>query len=92
VTASARRDGDALLVEVRDTGIGLAPEQLAAVFEKFVQGADPRAEKPRGTGLGLAICREIVERHGGEMRVASTLGRGSTFGFTLPMAAESPHG
>jgi signal transduction histidine kinase len=89
--AAGRRDGH-VVVSVSDTGIGLAPAQRDQIFEKFVQGSDPRTQKPRGTGLGLAICREIVERHGGRIWVASEPGRGSTFSFSLPPAPEAAAG
>jgi PAS domain S-box-containing protein len=70
---------------VRDTGPGISPEQLLHVFDRFWQS---NRTDPRGTGLGLSICKGIVECHGGEIGVDSTLGRGSTFRFTLPVAAQ----
>ncbi|HEX2191290.1 MAG TPA: ATP-binding protein [Longimicrobiaceae bacterium] len=69
-------------VSVSDSGPGIAPEDLPRVFDRFWQG-DPRR---KGAGLGLAIARGIVEAHGGEIRVRSTPGEGSTFSFTLPDA------
>jgi len=71
-------------ISVSDTGVGIAAEDLMAVFEEFRQvgSASKRAE---GTGLGLAISRKFVELHGGAIRVTSRLGAGSTFTFTLPM-------
>jgi signal transduction histidine kinase/putative methionine-R-sulfoxide reductase with GAF domain len=73
-------------VAVTDTGVGIAPEDQAAVFEEFRQvGAS--AKKIEGTGLGLAISRKFVELHGGTISVRSELGAGSTFAFTLPAAA-----
>jgi signal transduction histidine kinase len=75
----------AIEVAVRDTGVGIAPEDQAAVFEEFRQvGGGPA--KYEGTGLGLALCRRFIELHGGTIRVESALGRGSTFAFTLPLA------
>jgi signal transduction histidine kinase len=77
-------DGSALIA-VRDTGVGIAPEDHEAVFEEFRQvGAAPR--NVEGTGLGLALSREFIELHGGRIWVESRLGRGSTFSFTLPLA------
>lgn len=89
ITCAARRGGagDAILVSVTDTGIGIASEDHARVFEQFGQAGDPLTDKPRGTGLGLAICREIVEHHGGRLWLESDVGRGSTFSFTLPVVA-----
>ncbi|MBV8085264.1 MAG: HAMP domain-containing histidine kinase [Chloroflexi bacterium] len=81
---------DELVIEVIDSGIGIAPENHARVFDKFQQVGDvpvPPALVPRGTGLGLPICREIVEHHGGRMWLESALGHGSRFVFTLPAHA-----
>jgi signal transduction histidine kinase len=71
-------------ISVSDTGIGIAPEDQAAIFEEFRQvGSHER--KREGTGLGLTLARKFVELHGGRLRVESELGRGSTFTFTLPV-------
>jgi len=72
-------------ISVTDTGIGIAPEDHAAVFEEFRQvgNADKKAE---GTGLGLALCRKFVELHGGRICVKSQIAQGSTFTFTLPLS------
>jgi signal transduction histidine kinase len=79
---AARRDGT-VEVSVTDTGIGIAPEDQAAIFEEFRQvGSDER--KREGTGLGLTLAKKFVELHGGRIRVESEPGRGSTFTFTLP--------
>jgi len=73
----------AIEVSVRDTGVGIAPEDQAAVFEEFRQvGASPVQQE--GTGLGLALCRKFVELHGGRISVTSEVGIGSTFTFTIP--------
>lgn len=71
-------------VSVADTGIGIAPDDQASVFEEFRQvgTADKKAE---GTGLGLALSRKFIELHGGRIWVKSQLGAGSTFAFTLPL-------
>jgi signal transduction histidine kinase len=76
-----------LIVSVADTGMGIAPEDQARVFEQFSQAGDTLTDTPRGTGLGLPICREIVEQHGGRLWVESEVGHGSRFSFTLPLAA-----
>lgn len=74
-----------VLVQVCDSGPGIAPEHLPHLFERFYK-AD-RSRRDQGTGLGLAIAKHIVEMHGGEVGVESTQGAGSTFWFTLPRAA-----
>src|SRR6266852_3047590 len=74
-------------VSVSDTGVGIAPEDLEAVFEEFRQvgTADKKAE---GTGLGLALARKFIELHGGRIWVKSEPGTGSTFTFTLPLTID----
>jgi signal transduction histidine kinase len=75
-------------VAVRDRGPGLAAAERARVWERFyrVPGIEPRSGAGGGLGLGLYICREIIERHGGEVGVESAPGEGSTFWFALPLA------
>jgi signal transduction histidine kinase len=65
---------------VRDTGSGMSPELLAQIFTPFFT----TKSEERGTGLGLPVAREIVESYGGQLRVASQVGRGTTFTFDLP--------
>ncbi|MGI8894230.1 MAG: GAF domain-containing protein [Casimicrobiaceae bacterium] len=77
------RDGEAEIA-VSDTGVGIAPADQAMVFEEFRQ-VGAAAKKVEGTGLGLAISRKFVQLHGGRIWVASQLGTGSTFTFTLPL-------
>jgi GAF domain-containing protein len=72
-------------VSVRDTGIGIAPEDHAAVFEEFKQVGRDALKKAEGTGLGLTLTKRLVELHGGEIRLESVPGKGSTFSFTLPL-------
>ncbi len=99
VRQSAAEDGRRLRVEVTDTGIGLRPEQLDAIFARFTQADASISRKFGGTGLGLAISRCIVEAMGGTIGVRSVEGQGATFWFELvlplaeqlaPEAAEAP--
>ena len=80
----------ALAFAVEDTGVGIAPGRLEAVFERFAQADDSTARTHGGTGLGLSICRRLVQMMGGEMSAESALGEGSTFRFTV--AAGDPAG
>jgi signal transduction histidine kinase/HAMP domain-containing protein len=89
IDVSARREGDGILVSVRDTGIGIAPEDQATVFEEFRQVGTDYTKKHEGTGLGLALTKRFVELHGGCIGLASEVGRGSTFYFTLPDRAQA---
>jgi signal transduction histidine kinase len=84
VTLRARRSQQAVEIAVIDTGVGIAPEDQAMVFEEFRQATGDHLRKAEGTGLGLALARRFVELHGGTIWVESAPGRGSTFAFTLP--------
>ncbi|MBI2323547.1 MAG: HAMP domain-containing histidine kinase [Chloroflexi bacterium] len=87
VGITARREGDCIDVAVRDTGIGIAADDQARIFEEFQQvGKDPDKSR-EGTGLGLALAKRYVELHGGRIWVESEVGKGSTFTFTVPLRA-----
>jgi signal transduction histidine kinase/ActR/RegA family two-component response regulator len=75
----------ALRLVVRDSGVGIAPEKLPALFEKFTQADNSATRRFGGTGLGLAICRELTQMMGGSIDVESREGRGSTFTVELPL-------
>ena len=92
VTCRATANNDELVVEIVDTGIGIAPEDREKVFERFKQVGDLLTDKPKGTGLGLPICKQIVEYHGGRIWVESELGKGSTFCFTIPLSSDASGG
>ena len=82
------KSGDQLIVEVGDTGLGIARDHYELVFREFAQ-VDSSASRPHhGTGLGLAIARKLVELHSGEIWLESELGKGSRFFFTLPLQAQ----
>lgn len=72
--------------QVRDTGQGIPEEDLENLFQKFYRGSEASKQAPNGSGLGLYIAKKIVESHGGQIHVDSTVGRGSTFSITLPIA------
>jgi signal transduction histidine kinase len=80
----------AVLVSVRDTGVGVAPEDQERIFEVFQQAGQGATGAQEGTGLGLTLARQLVELHGGRIRVTSRPGAGSTFSFTLPLRAAGP--
>jgi two-component system, NtrC family, sensor kinase len=84
LTLRAIRSDSRVLVQVRDTGIGIAPENMTKIFDPFFTTKDVG----RGTGLGLAVCYGILSDHGGRLDVRSTVGVGTTFTITLPVADE----
>ncbi len=88
-------DGDFVSISVSDTGIGIRAEDQAVVFEEFRQAEGGKDSTQEGTGLGLAITKRLVEQQGGKISLASELGKGSRFTFTLPAGAKketsSPH-
>jgi signal transduction histidine kinase len=84
ITVRAEPEGAFVCVSVRDTGAGIAAEHLPHLFDRYWQA---RSDAHGGAGLGLAIVKGLVEAHGGAVRVASVVGVGSTFAFTLPLAA-----
>jgi signal transduction histidine kinase len=90
VSVQVRLTNAEIEIAVADTGVGIAQDHLAVIFEEFRQvGADYR-RKAEGTGLGLALTRKFVELHGGTMQVESEPGKGSTFTFTLPEKTLEP--
>lgn len=75
-----------VLFQVKDQGRGIPEDKLETIFDRFQQVDASNSRNQGGTGLGLAICRSIVQQHGGNIWVESTLGHGSTFYFTLPIS------
>ena len=86
ITVSVARKNGSLEVLVKDTGVGMAPEVLAKIFGRFYQGDKTITRKHGGTGLGLPIAKAIIDKHGGKVWAESEgLGKGSTFGFSIPV-------
>ena len=85
ITLSLHREGNWANLEVSDTGIGIAPEHLAHIFDRFYRVDKARSRTSGGTGLGLAIVKGIAEQHGGRVTVTSEPGRGSTFTVWLKL-------
>ncbi|MDZ7289016.1 MAG: HAMP domain-containing histidine kinase, partial [candidate division KSB1 bacterium] len=85
VEISVRRSNTQAIIIVSDTGIGIAPEHLEHIFERFYRIDPDRSRETGGSGLGLSICAAIAHAHGGEIRVESTVGKGSTFEVKLPL-------
>jgi signal transduction histidine kinase len=78
-----------VVVEIEDTGIGIAKEHQTLIFEEYRQADESLSRRYGGTGLGLPISKRLLELHGGGLHVSSMLGHGSTFSFTLPIATEA---
>lgn len=88
VWVSVKNKPDGIEVSVRDTGIGIAPEDQPHIFERFYRASVHSGEEIEGTGLGLSIVKAVVEKHHGEVNVESVVGEGTTFRFWLPRVAE----
>jgi signal transduction histidine kinase len=80
----ACRENGWIRVWVQDHGIGISHDDLPRIFDRFYRSSNSQTRHLAGTGLGLSIVKEIVEAHGGQVSVDSTLGAGSLFSFTLP--------
>jgi CheY-like chemotaxis protein len=85
VTVKSALAGDTVSISVRDEGIGIAPENQKLIFEGFRQVESSSTRRFGGTGLGLVISKQLVELHGGAMKLESALGKGSTFTLELPL-------
>jgi signal transduction histidine kinase/ligand-binding sensor domain-containing protein/class 3 adenylate cyclase/ActR/RegA family two-component response regulator len=90
VTVSAAEKNGVVEVAIADTGIGIPPDKFDTIFQSFEQVDASISREYGGTGLGLAITKQLVELHGGTIRVESEVGQGSTFKFTLPISAGKP--
>jgi signal transduction histidine kinase len=86
VTVRAWQAGNRVWIAVEDTGVGIAPENLPQVFDRFWRADRSRDRASGGTGIGLTICRRLIELHGGHIEVESILGQGSIFRLWLPVS------
>jgi two-component system phosphate regulon sensor histidine kinase PhoR len=85
ITVSAGRANEDVFVEVQDTGMGIAAEDLPRIFERFYRTPAARTAENKGTGLGLAIVKKIIDMHNGTIEVTSELGHGTIFRIRLPV-------
>jgi signal transduction histidine kinase len=90
--AVVKSDGQAVQISIQDTGIGIAPEYLQRIFDRFYQIKDPARRGAGGSGIGLALVQRIAEAHGGQIAADSEYGKGSTFTLTLPRLENRPDG
>jgi signal transduction histidine kinase len=90
ITVDVRQADDHVAIAVRDTGIGIPPEELSKVFSRFYRGSDPLVAQVPGTGLGLSIVHGIVRHHGGKVSIESEVGVGTTVEVALPPGLPSP--
>ena len=92
VHASRGADGATVVLEVGDTGIGIAPADLALIFERFVQPDASLSRAHGGSGLGLSLVKDLVDELGGSVTVSSVPGEGSVFAVTLPVGRPQGEG
>ncbi len=86
VEVKVSKDAEGLVVEIKDSGIGIPPDDQPHIFEEFFRAGNV-VKTTKGTGLGLALAKYIIERHGGNIFLESELGKGATFRFTMPISA-----
>jgi signal transduction histidine kinase/DNA-binding response OmpR family regulator len=89
VTVTLREESGSAVLEVRDTGIGIAPEQLPHIFERFYQADSSATRRHEGTGIGLSLVHELIELHGGEITASSRPGEGSLFMVRLRLLSDA---
>jgi two-component system sensor histidine kinase/response regulator len=89
ITVRVWQEGEKVMLEVRDTGIGIPADQLARIFDRFYQVDGSLRRRYSGVGLGLALVKELVELHDGRVTVESQLDKGSAFTVVLPVFVEA---
>ena len=89
IEITLKREGDHVVLAVRDWGPGIDPEEHERIFERFYRSKDVRLKPIRGSGIGLALVQHIARAHGGEATVSSELGKGSTFRISLPISGKN---
>jgi len=85
ITIQLKKKADAIEFTVRDTGIGVPKDEQAKLFSKFFRAENARRQRPDGTGVGLYLAKKVVDAHDGEVIFSSKEGKGSVFGFSLPI-------
>jgi len=88
VSVRVGHDGHAAVLQVEDTGPGIAPEHLPRIFDRFYRADKARSRAAGGTGLGLTIAKLLVDAHGGELSLYSQLGHGTTASVRLPLSRD----
>lgn len=91
ITISGRQEGNSIYIDIKDNGVGIKPEHLSRVFDRFFQ-ADPSRTDREGTGLGLSIAKWIIEKHKGRLSVESTVGKGTRFTLMFPTLKANQRG
>ena len=86
IKVSLKKVGDTIEFRVMDKGIGVPKAQQSHLFNKFFRATNARQQRPDGTGVGLFLAKKVIDAHGGEIIFESVEGKGSTFGFRLPIA------
>lgn len=92
IKISVRKRGNYAVVSIKDNGIGINREDQSRIFLPYEQGEMSDYNESGGIGLGLSICKQLVEMHGGDLSVRSTVGKGATFSFTLPLSMQRAKG
>jgi signal transduction histidine kinase len=89
IYVNMKRVGDTIQISIKDTGIGIAPEEMKRLFTKFHRGTSTITYNYEGTGIGLYVTKLIIDEHKGSIAVDSTSGKGSTFTVLIPLAKEN---